>query len=73
MPRPAEDERDSRIAATQQALLSLPPEQREIFLLRQNHGLDYEEIARIRRCSLDMVKQQMRMALQRLRQVVENV
>jgi RNA polymerase sigma factor (sigma-70 family) len=73
MPRPAEDERYSKIAATQQALLSLPPEQREIFLLRQNHGLDYEEIARIRRCPLDTVKQQMRMALQRLRQAVDNV
>ncbi len=73
MPRPAEDERYSKIAATQQALLSLPAEQREIFLLRQNYGLDYEEIARIRCCSLDTVKQQMRMALQRLRQVVENM
>jgi RNA polymerase sigma-70 factor (ECF subfamily) len=73
MPRPSGDERCCRIAAMQQALLSLPAEQREIFLLRQNHGLDYEEIARMRRCSLATVKQQMRMALQRLRQVVENV
>jgi RNA polymerase sigma factor (sigma-70 family) len=73
MLRPAEDDRDSKIAATQQALLSLSAEQREIFLLRQNHGLDYEEIARIRRCPLDAVKQQMRMALQRLRQAVANI
>jgi DNA-directed RNA polymerase specialized sigma24 family protein len=44
-------------------LQSLPPNEREVFLLRQNGGLTYEEIARRRQCSLETIKQHMRMAL----------
>jgi len=72
MPCPPEDNLQSKIAATRQALLSLSPEQREVFLLRQNCGMDYEEIARIRRCSVETVKQQMRVVLRRLRQLVNS-
>jgi len=52
------------------ALRDLPPEAREVFLLRQNRGLAYEEIARLRRSPIETIKRQMRLALQELRKVL---
>jgi RNA polymerase sigma-70 factor (ECF subfamily) len=51
-------------------LRDLQPEAKEVFLLRQNSGLAYDEIARVRRCSVDTVKSQMRLALRELRKVL---
>jgi RNA polymerase sigma factor (sigma-70 family) len=61
-----------KIESLRAALQSLPPNEREVFLLRQNGGLAYEEIAHRRQCSLETIKQQMRMALQRLRQALND-
>jgi DNA-directed RNA polymerase specialized sigma24 family protein len=41
-------------------------------LLRQNRGLAYEEIARLRQCSLATIKLQMGMALRWLRRVLND-
>ena len=45
----------------------LRPDEKEVFLLRQNGGLTYEEIAEIRKAPVGTVKTQMRSALQKLR------
>src|SRR6266849_663928 len=52
------------------ALLDLRPEEREVFLLRQNGCLTYEEIAKLRRSPVGTVKTQMRAAAAKLRQVL---
>lgn len=53
------------------ALADLRPEEREIFLLRQNTDRTYEEIARLRRVPVGTVKTQMRAALHKLRRVLQ--
>lgn len=50
-----------------QALLRLRPEEREVFLLRQNGALTYEQIAATTALPLGTVKTRMRLALQNLR------
>lgn len=50
------------------AILGLRREEQEVFLLRQNGELTYEEIAQVRHCPVGTVKTQMRSALQKLRQ-----
>jgi DNA-directed RNA polymerase specialized sigma24 family protein len=52
------------------ALRDLQPEAKVVFLLRQNSGLAYEEIARMLRCPVDTVKARMRLALRDLRKVL---
>ena len=52
------------------ALLELRPEEKAVFLLRQNGDLTYEQIAEIRRCPVGTVKTQMRAALGKLRKVM---
>lgn len=54
-----------------EALLGLRREEKEVFLLRQNAALTYEEIAELRRCPVGTVKTQMRSALQKLRRVLQ--
>jgi RNA polymerase sigma-70 factor (ECF subfamily) len=54
------------------ALLDLRPEEKAIFLLRQNGDLTYEEIAELRRSPVGTVKTQMRAALQKLRRVLKD-
>ena len=54
------------------ALLGLRPEEKAVFLLRQNGDLTYEEIAELRRSPVGTVKTQMRSALQKLRRVLKN-
>ena len=54
-----------------QALHQLRPEEKEVFLLRQNGDLTYEEIAALRRTPVGTVKTQMRSALQKLRRVLK--
>ena len=53
------------------ALLGLRDEEKEVFLLRQNGELTYEEIAELRACPVGTVKTQMRTALQKLRRVLQ--
>jgi RNA polymerase sigma-70 factor, ECF subfamily len=52
------------------AILNLRPEEREVFLLRQNGCLTYEEIAKLRRSPVGTVKTQMRAATAKLRQAL---
>jgi RNA polymerase sigma-70 factor (ECF subfamily) len=52
------------------AILDLRQEEKEVFLLRQNGGLTYEQIAEIRNSPVGTVKTQMRAALQKLRKVL---
>jgi len=52
------------------ALLDLRPEEKEVFLLRQNGNLTYEQIAEIRSAPVGTVKTQMRSALIKLRRVL---
>ncbi len=54
------------------ALVNLRPEEREIFLLRQNGVLTYEEIGALRRIPSGTVKTQMRSAVLKLRHVLQN-
>jgi RNA polymerase sigma-70 factor (ECF subfamily) len=54
------------------ALVALRPEEKAVFLLRQNGDLTYEEIAALRRCPVGTVKTQMRAALQKLRKVLKD-
>lgn len=53
------------------AVAELRPEEREVFLLRQNSDLTYEEIAARRRLPVGTVKTQMRAALHKLRAVLQ--
>lgn len=54
------------------ALKHLRPDEREVFLLRQNSSLTYEQIARVRRVPVGTIKTQMRAALLKLRGVLRN-
>jgi RNA polymerase sigma-70 factor (ECF subfamily) len=53
-----------------QALTGLRPDEREVFLLRQNSDLTYDQIAVRRRAPVGTVKTQMRAALHKLRAVL---
>ena len=53
------------------ALRDLRPEEMEVFLLRQNGCLTYEEIAELRHSPVGTVKTQMRAAVHKLRQVLQ--
>jgi RNA polymerase sigma-70 factor (ECF subfamily) len=53
-----------------QALMHLRPEEKEVFLLRQNGELTYEQIADLHERPVGTVKTQMRSALQKLRKVL---
>jgi RNA polymerase sigma-70 factor (ECF subfamily) len=52
------------------ALLHLRPEEKEVFLLRQNGEMTYEQIADLANRPVGTVKTQMRSALQKLRKVL---
>ena len=56
-----------------QALHELRIEEKEVFLLRQNGDLTYEEIAVMRRTPVGTVKTQMRSALQKLRLILKDL
>jgi RNA polymerase sigma-70 factor (ECF subfamily) len=49
------------------ALLSLPAEQREVFLLREYQGLGFKEVAEVTQVNENTVKSRMRYALEGLR------
>lgn len=52
------------------AITGLRQEEKEVFLLRQNGELTYEQIAELRNSPVGTVKTQMRSALQKLRKVL---
>jgi RNA polymerase sigma-70 factor (ECF subfamily) len=53
-----------------QAMMHLRPEEKEVFLLRQNGELTYEQIAELHNRPVGTVKTQMRSALQKLRKIL---
>lgn len=63
-------ERKESIERLRQAILGLREEEKEVFLLRQNGDLTYEQIAEMRSCPVSTVKTQMRTALEKLRLVL---
>lgn len=63
-------EDDERMAMLRDALRALRPEEQEIFLLRQNGNLTYEEIAVQLGIPAGTVKTRMRLALAHLRQAL---
>lgn len=63
-----EREEQGRLRA---ALIDLRADEKEVFLLRQNGELTFEEIAEMRRTPIGTVKTQMRSALQKLRKVLQ--
>lgn len=58
------------VARLREAINDLRDEEKEVFLLRQNGELTYEEIAVLRATPVGTVKTQMRAALQKLRRVL---
>jgi RNA polymerase sigma-70 factor (ECF subfamily) len=63
-------EKKEAVQRIRQALLELRPEEQEVFLLRQNGELTYEQIAEMRNRPVGTIKTQMRSALQKLRKVL---
>jgi RNA polymerase sigma-70 factor (ECF subfamily) len=60
--------RRERLDLLRAALRELRPAEREVFLLRQESGLTYEEIAAARHRPVGTIKTQMRAALRKLRE-----
>jgi RNA polymerase sigma-70 factor (ECF subfamily) len=69
-PCEAAEEREA-LDSLRRALFQLRPEEKEVFLLRQNGDLTYEEIAELRRTPVGTIKTQMRSALHKLRRVLK--
>ena len=63
-------EQDERLSRLRQVLTQLRPEEQEVFLLRQNGELTYEEIAEEIGVPSGTVKTRMRLALSKLREVL---
>lgn len=55
-----------------EAIQHLSPEEKQVFLLRQNDQWTYEQIAQWRTSSVEVIKEQMRNALQKLRRVFQD-
>jgi RNA polymerase sigma-70 factor (ECF subfamily) len=60
-----------KLESVRAALVGLRSEEKEIFLLRQNGHLTYEEIAELLALPVGTVKTRMRSALQKLRRAIE--
>jgi RNA polymerase sigma-70 factor (ECF subfamily) len=68
---PGQDiEHQESMQRVRKALMQLRPEEQEVFLLRQNGDLTYEQIAEMRNRPVGTVKTQMRSALAKLRQAL---
>jgi RNA polymerase sigma-70 factor (ECF subfamily) len=63
------DDRD-QLARLRRAIADLRPDEQEVFLLRQNGDLTYEQIAELRGVPVGTVKTQMRAALIKLKKVL---
>jgi RNA polymerase sigma-70 factor (ECF subfamily) len=64
----ADRERRDRLGA---ALVHLRPAEKDVFLLRQDGALTYEEIARLRGDAVGTVKTRMHLAVRKLREVLQ--
>jgi RNA polymerase sigma-70 factor, ECF subfamily len=64
-------EEQEKLEQLRKALIELRPEEKAVFLLRQNGELTYEEIAEVRRCPVGTVKTQMRAAMHKLRRALQ--
>jgi RNA polymerase sigma-70 factor (ECF subfamily) len=70
-PSPEQDmEQREMLARLRDALMHLRPEEKEVFLLRQNGELTYEQIAELHARPVGTIKTQMRSALHKLRKVL---
>lgn len=58
------------VQRVREALMNLRPEEKEVFLLRQNGELTYEQIAELQGRPVGTIKTQMRTALQKLRKIL---
>ena len=67
---PAASEHRESVELLRQAILGLREEEKEVFLLRQNGDLTYEQIAELRQVPIGTVKTQMRSALDKLRKLL---
>ena len=63
-------EKQETVERLRAAIANLRPEEQEVYLLRENGELTYEQIAEIRGAPVGTVKTQMRSALQKLRKVL---
>lgn len=63
-------ERTESLERLRVAILDLREEEKEVFLLRQNGDLTYDEIALMRGCPVSTIKTQMRAAIEKLRRVL---
>lgn len=63
-------ERKEVFERLREAIHVLRQEEKEVFLLRQNGDLTYEQIAEMRGCPVGTIKTQMRSALEKLRKVM---
>lgn len=63
--------REERLALVRKAVTDLRPEEQEVFLLRQNGELSYDEIAEAVDIPLGTVKTRMRLAISKLRLALE--
>ena len=63
-------ENKESVELLRQAILELREEEKEVFLLRQNGELTYEQIAELHDRPVGTVKTQMRSALQKLRKIL---
>jgi RNA polymerase sigma-70 factor, ECF subfamily len=76
LPAPASERPDETVARRAQAarllqaLALLPPEQREIIVLREEEDLTLEQIAQIQGVGRETVKSRLRYALAKLREVI---
>jgi RNA polymerase sigma-70 factor, ECF subfamily len=70
-PTPGTDLEDREtIERLRVAIQELRPDEQEVFLLRQNGELTYEQIAEIRNTPIGTIKTQMRSALTKLRKIM---
>jgi len=67
---PAAIEKKEAMESLRRAILDLRQEEKEVFLLRQNGDLTYDQIAVLRGCPVGTIKTQMRTALEKLRKVL---
>lgn len=65
-------EHQEQVHRLRRAIRTLRQEEQEIFLLRQNGEMTYEQIAEMRSIPVGTVKTQMRTALQKLRKILED-
>jgi RNA polymerase sigma-70 factor (ECF subfamily) len=72
-PIPDAVHKNEELARLRGALKELRNEEKEVFLLRQNGGLTYEQIADLQDRPIGTVKTQMRSALMKLRKILAEV